>query len=371
MTSSKPLDDDEKGVRIESADPRLEFALKSAILQEAARATYCPHPQFNLFGLVDATGGRIPEPLLRQRLELLWAAIRVLQPDTVAELGVLCGISADAMLDAHPGTAFLGIDYFREPFLVLARRTFVLGNAWGLPWDNAAWARLLLLATRRYPSVSFLIEDLEKVEQLPACSLVHVDAGREYCQRRRDLELAMTAAPQYVLVSGLDDGRGPIAAFDGFVRKYADFIQAVVPFECIGGLVLVALQTVDRAVIDRSTALERSRWRDTTGWWRYHRLGFDARLLEFRENGAIGIGAEEQERTWHLDIMRGCPIITLAGLSGPTCRLGRLHSGLYRGRWLGHERMPVELYRALPQEQRDREAASATDTAPEQSELPR
>ena len=76
--------------------------------------------------------------------------------------------------------------------------------------------------------------------------------------------------------------------------------------------------------------------------YRYHRVGFDSRLLSFRRNGTIGQGAAENEIYWDLYLEDGRPLLQIASLTRPTCWLTE-QAGVWKGQWLVYEQMPIEL----------------------------
>jgi hypothetical protein len=75
----------------------------------------------------------------------------------------------------------------------------------------------------------------------------------------------------------------------------------------------------------------------------YRRVGFDERIIEFSHANAIGDGSAECERLWHINEVNEEPILTLSRIDRPTCHLRCDHEGVWRGAWLEHERMPIEL----------------------------
>lgn len=75
----------------------------------------------------------------------------------------------------------------------------------------------------------------------------------------------------------------------------------------------------------------------------YRRVGYDERPMRLEPNGKIGEGAAECERRWDVNVDDGRVILTLSRLDRPTCHLERGGDAIWRGRWLEHERMPVEL----------------------------
>ena len=77
--------------------------------------------------------------------------------------------------------------------------------------------------------------------------------------------------------------------------------------------------------------------------YRYRRLGVDERIIEFEPDGTIGMGAAEHERSWRFDTDATSQRLSIAGDHGDTCHLALDEAGVWRGRWLWYERMPVEL----------------------------
>lgn len=73
------------------------------------------------------------------------------------------------------------------------------------------------------------------------------------------------------------------------------------------------------------------------------RIGIDERVLELLPGHTIGTGSTEWERSWYLEGEQDAPTLVIAGRARATCRLERDPDGVWRGHWLHHERMPVEL----------------------------
>lgn len=87
-----------------------------------------------------------------------------------------------------------------------------------------------------------------------------------------------------------------------------------------------------------------------TRCFEYVRIGYDRRKIELLPRCRIGGGRAWLEQTWHLLEHDGQPLLVIAGEEGITCTLRCHDDDTWRGRWLAHERMPVELSPALPQE---------------------
>jgi hypothetical protein len=77
--------------------------------------------------------------------------------------------------------------------------------------------------------------------------------------------------------------------------------------------------------------------------FRYVRRATDERTLELLPDHTIGAGAAAAERSWHLEQRDGVSTLVIAGDYGEICRLRLGSDGVWRGRWLQFEQMPIEL----------------------------
>lgn len=75
----------------------------------------------------------------------------------------------------------------------------------------------------------------------------------------------------------------------------------------------------------------------------YRRVGHDERKLCLDRLGLIGEGSAECERRWDVNDADGRLTLTLSRMDRPTCHLVRGDDAVWKGRWLDHERMPIEL----------------------------
>jgi hypothetical protein len=75
----------------------------------------------------------------------------------------------------------------------------------------------------------------------------------------------------------------------------------------------------------------------------YHRVGYDKREIEFADDNKIGYGAGCLEKMWDLEQTdKGLALYIGSSLIDATCELYQ-DGDLWKGRWLKHEKMPVEL----------------------------
>ena len=77
--------------------------------------------------------------------------------------------------------------------------------------------------------------------------------------------------------------------------------------------------------------------------FRYVRRAADERTMVLLPGGRIGEGAAAAERSWRLDQDGAGQMLLLEGDYGPICHLRLNDDGVWRGRWLQFEQMPIEL----------------------------
>ncbi len=75
----------------------------------------------------------------------------------------------------------------------------------------------------------------------------------------------------------------------------------------------------------------------------YKRVGFDERHIVLSANGKVGIGSADCERRWEVHESDGKIVLALCGNIKPTCILTEDEQGTWKGKWLRHEQMQVEL----------------------------
>ncbi|MDB5345228.1 MAG: hypothetical protein JWP89_3605 [Schlesneria sp.] len=80
------------------------------------------------------------------------------------------------------------------------------------------------------------------------------------------------------------------------------------------------------------------------GRYTYDRVGYDQREVELLADGTIGEGAGDCEKVWSIEPTPIGEVVTIYGIhGGPTCHLSLNDDGVFRGRWLAYEKMPIEL----------------------------
>ena len=94
----------------------------------------------------------------------------------------------------------------------------------------------------------------------------------------------------------------------------------------------------------RRTSRERKAAADLTDrTFNYHRVGHDQRPMTLCPDGTVGEGRGGCEVYWDLREMADGMVLTLGSEHEPICRLRADVAGTWRGRWLRHEKMPIEL----------------------------
>ena len=94
----------------------------------------------------------------------------------------------------------------------------------------------------------------------------------------------------------------------------------------------------------RKTEAERAAaQRLCAGPWRYRRHGHDDRPLAFLPCGGIGEGTDERERLWDVRAVGGRIFVEIFAHHEKTLAAELTPEGVWRGRWVVYEQMPVEL----------------------------
>ena len=141
-----------------------------------------------------------------------------------------------------------------------------------------------------------------------------------------------------------------------------------------GGQDRVTVTAKDLVPMDDSCEVDAA---SIPGRYTYKRVGHDERSMDLLPDGTIGDGAAGCEQAWKIEETPVGRVLTIVGDGGrPTCQLRPRHDGVLCGRWLRHERMPIELVRqdeAAAEEplppmamshalrNRERDAAATTD----------
>jgi 2-polyprenyl-3-methyl-5-hydroxy-6-metoxy-1,4-benzoquinol methylase len=200
------------------------------ILKTAERSTYdfreTAHPEDPLRHL-------FPEWVPYYRMK--WAIARVLQPDSILEIGVRFGYSALAFLNASPSARYVGIDLDLPTF----------GGSVGA----INWARK---ACRLYDA-KFFIADSTKMERFPGAryDLIHVDGQQDGAATTHDLTLAASQA-DCILLDGYFWSRSNLFSASDFLYRYRDLIECSYVIPGYAGELLIKLRAQDpqKAIVE-------------------------------------------------------------------------------------------------------------------------
>lgn len=137
-------------------------------------------------------------------------------------------------------------------------------------------------------------------------------------------------------------------------------------------LVIMACEMLAvHATPTKATAMQTIDAASVPGKYIYHRVGHDQRQMELLPDGRIGEGAAGCERVWKIEQSPVGPVVTIIGEhGGATCHLKLEADGILRGRWLNHERMPIELIRDERYSPMKPETVTFADLIPIEDEEP-
>lgn len=134
----------------------------------------------------------------------------------------------------------------------------------------------------------------------------------------------------------------PAADHDHWAARGAEwkFVEYSMDEVSAADIAVVAINIVFSEVSDMSEIKAE----DLPGVYTYRRVGHDERLMELLPNGKIGQGTASCERTWRLaPTPHGVALGIFSDNGGDTCWLTLENDRVWRGRWLNHEQMPIEL----------------------------
>jgi predicted O-methyltransferase YrrM len=189
-----------------------------------------PHPRYSVFTQFDAGYYTSLRDEYLRKYRCFWAVSRTIAPRRIIELGTHAGSSADAYLSASPAAEYVGIDRFPDSIRI---------QATGATWDPYAVAQALL--GERGFHFRLIKANLRELRALPAeADLVVVDAAHDFDNEYRDLQLALTANPQWLFVDDAVDRKNAGAALARFLaHDLKDRLDYTVPIDYIeGGLVI-------------------------------------------------------------------------------------------------------------------------------------
>lgn len=107
---------------------------------------------------------------------------------------------------------------------------------------------------------------------------------------------------------------------------------------------LAELHGLRGELASRTLSLEEAVCQVSGGRFLYERLDLDERPMRLEPDGRISEGSAGMEQRWTVETVNGAIALTILGESGePTAHLTRGVDDVWRGRWLRHEQVAVEL----------------------------
>jgi predicted O-methyltransferase YrrM len=162
-----------------------------------------------------------------------YAVSKTISPRKIIELGACAGASADAYLSAAPKADYLGIDIFG----VSLRRDDAT------EWDPYKVAEQLF-CDKGFGNWRLLKTDLRTLNELPArADFVVVDAAHDVDNEYADLQLALTADPEFIFVDDADDENDAKPAIEKFLKEdLRDRVVYTFAVEYTGGGLVIRLK---------------------------------------------------------------------------------------------------------------------------------
>lgn len=176
--------------------------VRNLIMLETAKSNYDHRPT-----MPDRVKQLFPHMLERDQLQYARfkrAVTKVLQPESLVEIGTGWGVSARAFLDGHPDLRFHGID----------------NGEMGVPPEE-------VLGDLIGPKVTLETVETDALASLtPAgwseVDLIHIDGGHGREQKARDIVKALQSRPTWILVDDIHDVMVAAGTFDGLYRAAAN-----------------------------------------------------------------------------------------------------------------------------------------------------
>ena len=114
-----------------------------------------------------------------------YAVARVLQPKSILEIGVRCGLAALAFLDACPNAEYYGIDS-----------------------SDGELVQIGLKAIReKNPSAHFTHKDSQQIDSFSEVDLIHIDGCHEHPSVAHDVILAIQSRSPWILCDDANDSK--------------------------------------------------------------------------------------------------------------------------------------------------------------------
>jgi len=199
-----------------------------AFLKNLDTCTWAPHPLYSVFTQYDQEYYVRKKGAFLHKYRCFYAVGKTVSPRTIIELGTCAGSGADAYLSAAPEARYIGFDFFG----VTPRHDD------SSPWDPHEVAKNLL-QSRGFKNYELIRGDLRKISTLPcSADFVVVDAAHDFDNEYADLNLALTANPDFIFIDDANDRAQAKPAIKKFLQEKVKVDYAVNIKYRGGGLVI-------------------------------------------------------------------------------------------------------------------------------------
>jgi len=210
------------------------MTLNEKIQQEADLSDWMPEIKYSVFAQPDNEFYYSHEAGFIRKYKVFRAISKILQPESITELGTCAGASADAYLDGVGWKAFYnGYDAWwpAAPYYV---------DGVEQDWDRYSICKSLF-KDRKFKGYKLFKKDLRTLRKVEKADLAIVDAMHDYRNCYHDLNLALTAEPKHILV---DDTAGieVMQAVEDWVYLNACKVKSMDKIEQINGACIITLK---------------------------------------------------------------------------------------------------------------------------------
>jgi predicted O-methyltransferase YrrM len=219
--------------KLSDPSPRDEQEFRRRFARNFETCRWQPHPLYSVFTQYDQEYYLSRREVFLHKYRCFYAVSKTIRPKKILELGTSAGSSADAYLSATPTASYVGFDSFGKDF------NHVTQEVWD-PYEIAT----KLFALRGFKDYELIQIDLRRLERLPhKGDLVVVDAGHDYENEYKDLQLALTAEPRFIFIDDAEGQDGVALAIEDFLNKdIADRIDFTVVIDYLGGGLVIKLK---------------------------------------------------------------------------------------------------------------------------------
>jgi predicted O-methyltransferase YrrM len=189
--------------------PPTEELFREQFEANLRECTWKPHPLYSVFTQYDQEWYLAQQEAFMHKYLCFYAVSKTISPRKIIELGACAGASGDPYLSAAPEADYLGLDVFGVNFR----------QDDGTEWDPYKIAEQLFY-DRGFKNWQLLRTNLRTLKELPAhADFVVVDAAHDFDNEYADLQLALTADPEFIFVDDADDENAAKPAIEKFLNE--------------------------------------------------------------------------------------------------------------------------------------------------------